>query len=97
MTVHHPDGIWPISTSYSLSGYVSVSLKSSSSSSEKITLSSLIIYFEGQSEYIIEETGYSAMRLCNYSQEFIKGMPMKLSNKGHEEDGDITWQFTFNL
>lgn len=91
------------SSTYSLSGYVSVSLSPSHSLFEqrrtiRILLQSLVITFEGQAELITSEAGYFAVRLCSVSKELIPKTSLELSNEGHE-DGDMpcTWHVMFDL
>ncbi|KAI0797576.1 hypothetical protein C8Q75DRAFT_728852 [Abortiporus biennis] len=91
------------SEAYSLSGYVSLSISPSVSFFERrravnLLLQSLVITFEGQTELVTEETGYTAVRLCSLSQELTRGEPVELSNEGHEDsDKPCTWNIVFNL
>lgn len=91
------------SSTYSLSGYVSVSLSPSHSLFEqrrtiRILLRSLVITFEGQAELITPEAGYFAARLCTVSKELVPKTPVELSNEGHEDrDMPCTWHVMFDL
>ncbi|KAH9043057.1 hypothetical protein EDB85DRAFT_2138713 [Lactarius pseudohatsudake] len=91
------------SSTYSLSGYVSVSLSPSHSLFEqrrtiRILLRSLVITFEGQTELITPEAGYFAARLCSVSKELVPKTPVELSNEGHEDrDMPCTWHVMFDL
>ncbi|EJD05698.1 uncharacterized protein FOMMEDRAFT_166053 [Fomitiporia mediterranea MF3/22] len=97
--INEPDS----STTYSLSGHVSVSLSSRDSlfervRTEKVLLRSLIIIFEGQTELITNETGYSAARLCRVTRELAPAQAMLLSNDNHEgSDSSSVWNFVFDL
>ncbi|KAH9066458.1 hypothetical protein EDB87DRAFT_1554034 [Lactarius vividus] len=91
------------SSTYSLSGYVSVSLSPSHSLFEqrraiRILLRSLVITFEGQAELITPEAGYFSARLCSVSKELVPKTPVELSNEGHEDrDTPCTWHIMFDL
>ncbi|THH17128.1 hypothetical protein EW146_g3642 [Bondarzewia mesenterica] len=91
------------SSAYSLSGHVSISLRSSSSFFERrravrILLQSLVITFEGQSELVTPEIGYSAIRLCSLKQEVAPNEAIELNNEGHEDsDKPCTWNVVFNI
>ncbi|KAI0053871.1 hypothetical protein FA95DRAFT_9337 [Auriscalpium vulgare] len=91
------------SSAYSVSGHVSISLISTASLFERrrairLLLQSLVITFEGQSELVTPETGYSGVRLCSVSQELAPADPMELSNEGHEDsDKPVTWNVVFNV
>lgn len=64
----------------------------------RLLLQSLVITFDGQSELITQETGYSACRICSISQELITENAVELTNEGQEEaDGSCVWNVTFNL
>ncbi|KAI9446266.1 hypothetical protein H4582DRAFT_2052342 [Lactarius indigo] len=91
------------SSTYSLSGYVSVSLSPSHSLFEqrrtiRILLRSLVITFEGQAELITPEAGYFGARLCSVSKELVPKTSVELSNEGNEErDTPCTWHVMFDL
>ena len=60
-------------------------------------LQSLVITFEGQSETVTAETGYSASRLCTINQELVCE-PAELSAETSEDtDGPSVWNVVFNL
>lgn len=88
---------------YSISGHVSISLSSSAFLFDRrrahhLLLRSLVITFEGQSELVSVETGYSAVRLCSVTQELVQGEPVELSNEGQEDsDKPTTWNAVFNI
>ncbi|KAI5124296.1 hypothetical protein M0805_008904 [Coniferiporia weirii] len=91
------------SSAYSLSGHVSVSLTSSGHVFEKahpikVLLRSLKLTFEGQSELIMHEMGYSATRLCTVSRELAPAQAMMLTNDGQEDSNSpCVWNFVFDL
>ncbi|EPQ57975.1 hypothetical protein GLOTRDRAFT_103940 [Gloeophyllum trabeum ATCC 11539] len=95
----HPDP----SSAYSLSGHVSISLASTSSLFERrravrLLLQSLTITFEGQTELITTETGYSGMRLCSITRELAPSDPIELSNEGQEDsEAPCFWNVIFNI
>ncbi|CAL1705233.1 unnamed protein product [Somion occarium] len=89
------------SVAYSLSGHIVISLSSAGSffsygRLSRLLLSSLVVTFEGQSELVTEETGYSAVRLCSISQECVPGEPVELTSEGQDEKS-YTWNVVFNL
>ncbi|KAH7906332.1 hypothetical protein BJ138DRAFT_1016414 [Hygrophoropsis aurantiaca] len=89
------------SSSFSLSGHVSISLTSSypsifhrRPSTTRILLHSLSITFEGQTEIITPEIAYAPLRLCAATRELLRPQqsassapttPIELSNEGHED------------
>ena len=93
------------SAAYSLSGYVEISLSSSFYASyfdrqrtASILLQSLVVTFEGQTELVTDETGYSAFRLCSISEQLVSGEPIELTSAdGAGEAGSSTWNVVFNL
>ncbi|EMD37942.1 hypothetical protein CERSUDRAFT_113084 [Gelatoporia subvermispora B] len=91
-------------SAYSLSGQVKIRLTQSYMSlferrrTTRLLLQSLVVTFEGQSELITQETGYSAARLCCVSQELVHGAPFELSNDGAEDSVEpCVWSVVFNL
>jgi len=64
----------------------------------RILLRSLVITFEGQAELVMQEAGYSAVRLCSISKELVSKTTVELSNEG-DEDGEqhCAWHVTFDL
>ncbi|GJE96438.1 hypothetical protein PsYK624_126350 [Phanerochaete sordida] len=90
-------------TMYSVSGHVNITLTPPSSYFEKcrtvrLALESLVVTFEGQSEFLSEETGYTATRLCTISHDLVSAEPLQLSNEGLEDASEsCTWSVVFNL
>ncbi|KAK2466738.1 hypothetical protein APHAL10511_000996 [Amanita phalloides] len=90
-------------SAYSLSGHVSISIKSPYSlferrSTTRLLLQSLELTFEGQTEVLNPKVGYSAVRLCSFSRELVTGGPVGLSNEGDEDStDDCVWNVVFNL
>ncbi|KAJ3548157.1 hypothetical protein NM688_g5327 [Phlebia brevispora] len=88
---------------YSLSGHIVVTLSSGFSLLERkrivhVLLQSLAISFEGQTELVTEETGYSAFRLCSVTKDLVLEEPVELTNEG--EDGAAAfsvWNVVFSL
>ncbi|KIJ69092.1 hypothetical protein HYDPIDRAFT_80707 [Hydnomerulius pinastri MD-312] len=92
------------SSAFSLSGHVSVSITSPASvfnrqrATTRVLLQSLSITFEGQSESLTPETGYSPIRLCSIKRELLHGEPVDLSNEGHEDsDKPCSWNVVFDV
>jgi hypothetical protein len=60
-----------------------------------------VLTFEGQTELVTQETGYSATRLIRLTRELAPAQTMLLSNEGLEleKDGSLkgVWNFVFNL
>ncbi|KAI0080555.1 hypothetical protein K474DRAFT_1704623 [Panus rudis PR-1116 ss-1] len=88
------------SAAYSLSGHVVISVSSTQSlfdygQKHHLRLQSLVVTFEGQSELITEETGYSAVRLCTVSQECVPEEAVELT--GEEQGESAAWTVVFNL
>ncbi|KAI0700004.1 hypothetical protein BC835DRAFT_491939 [Cytidiella melzeri] len=98
-------GLPDLHAAYSLSGYVQVTLSHSFYSSYlerrravSVLLQSLVVTFEGQTELVTEDTGYSAFRLCRISQELVTEEAVELSNEEHDDStGPCTWNVVFNL
>ncbi|KZV85527.1 hypothetical protein EXIGLDRAFT_775475 [Exidia glandulosa HHB12029] len=94
-----------LSTAYSLSGHVLISLASpvaffdSRPRPTRMLLSSLELTFEGKSEYISDPSGYVAARIISLTKELLPdGQPIELTNEGHEDSASpSTWQVVFNL
>lgn len=92
-----------LSAAYSMSGHIKITLSSVSTLLDRrravhVLLQSLAITFEGQSELVTEETGYSAFRLCSISKELVVGDPVELNNE--ETEGLVvvsTWNVVFSL
>jgi len=91
------------SSAYSLSGHISISIASTSSIFEnrravRLLLQSLTITFEGQTEVITPEIGYTPLRLCSMTRELAPSEHLDLTNEGHEDaDKPCTWNVVFNL
>ncbi|KAH0830669.1 hypothetical protein J3R83DRAFT_2124 [Lanmaoa asiatica] len=92
------------SSTFSLSGHISVKLTSSSSlfvrrrTTTRILLRSLTITFEGQSETLSPATGYAPIRLCSITRDLLHGDPVDLSNEGHEDsDKPCLWNVVFDI
>ncbi|KAF8077737.1 hypothetical protein FPV67DRAFT_10466 [Lyophyllum atratum] len=91
------------SSAYSLAGHVSVSVASPYSIFERprtarILLHSITLTFEGQTEIITPQTGYSSARLCSVTREIAPREPVEMNNEGHE-DSDVAcvWNVVFDL
>ncbi|KAF8637414.1 hypothetical protein AX17_002909 [Amanita inopinata Kibby_2008] len=91
------------STAYSLSGHITISLKSSFSlferhSTARLLLQSLNLTFEGQTEIATPKLGYSAIRLCSISRELVSGEPLEMNNEGDEDSAEpCVWNIVFNF
>ncbi|KAF5380868.1 hypothetical protein D9615_004146 [Tricholomella constricta] len=92
-----------ISSAYSLSGHVSISVSSPYSIFERrrtarIMLHSITLTFEGQTEIHTPQTGYCAVRLCSVTREIAPCEPVEMSNEGHEDsDVPCIWNVVFDL
>lgn len=86
-----------------MSGHVNIALTSPSSCFERskttrLVLESLVVTFEGQSEFLSEETGYTAVRLCTVSQDLVAAEPLDLTNETQEDLSEpCAWDIVFNL
>ncbi|KAK0210989.1 hypothetical protein DFS33DRAFT_1406881 [Desarmillaria ectypa] len=91
------------SSAYSLSGHVTVSLHSPNSIFERrrttsFLLQSLELTFEGQSEILAPEIGYSGIRVCSITRQLAPSEPLELSNEGLEESHTpCRWNVVFNI
>ncbi|KAG7448033.1 uncharacterized protein BT62DRAFT_946908 [Guyanagaster necrorhizus] len=91
------------SSAYSLSGHVTVSLHSPNSIFERrrttsFLLQSLELTFEGQSEIVAPQIGYSGIRLCSITRQLVSTEPLELSNEGQEEsNAPCRWNLVFNI
>ncbi|KAG6376251.1 hypothetical protein JVT61DRAFT_2227 [Boletus reticuloceps] len=92
------------SSTFSLSGHISISLSSPASlfarrrTTTRILLQSLTITFEGQSETLSPGTGYACVRLCSVTRELLPSDPVDLSNEGHEDsDKPCMWNVIFDI
>lgn len=98
---HHPRR-----SAYSLSGQIAVNLVppvglfgEAPAADESFVLESLVVTFEGQSELVTPETGYSACRLIEFSQELLVDSPLRLQHtwaQGSPRD-PARWFIVFNL
>ncbi|EJD53226.1 hypothetical protein AURDEDRAFT_149021 [Auricularia subglabra TFB-10046 SS5] len=94
-----------LSTAYSLSGHVLLSLSSPVNFFDpkprpaRMLLSSLEITFEGKSEFIAGPSVYAAARVISLSKQLLPdGQPIELTNDGSEDsETPATWQVVFNL
>ncbi|KAK0463895.1 uncharacterized protein EV420DRAFT_1113295 [Desarmillaria tabescens] len=91
------------SSAYSLSGHVTVSLHSSNSIFERrrttsFLLQSLELTFEGQSEIVAPDIGYTGVRLCSITRQLAPSESLELSNEGQEEShAPCRWNVVFNI
>ncbi|KAK0503524.1 hypothetical protein EDD18DRAFT_1138184 [Armillaria luteobubalina] len=91
------------SSAYSLSGHVTVSLHSPNSIFERrrttsFILQSLELTFEGQTEVVAPQIGYSGVRLCSITRQLAPSEPLELSNEGQEESHNpCRWNVVFNI
>ncbi|EIW84908.1 hypothetical protein CONPUDRAFT_97342 [Coniophora puteana RWD-64-598 SS2] len=90
------------STSFSLSGRITITINPSSwplsrRSPTRHILKSLIVTFEGRQESITPETGYGAVRLCLVTRELVSGAPLQLSNATQGGEKTCIWHFVFDL
>ncbi|KAK0196871.1 hypothetical protein F5146DRAFT_1013274 [Armillaria mellea] len=91
------------SSAYSLSGHVTVSLHSPNSIFERrrttsFLLQSLELTFEGQSEIVAPQIGYSGVRLCSITRQLAPSEHLELSNEGQEESRTpCRWNVVFNI
>jgi hypothetical protein len=81
------------SSAYSLSGHVSISVTSPFTLFERrrtarLLLQSVLLTFEGQTEIITPQTGYSPLRLYSITREIAPNDPVELNNEGHEESNE---------
>jgi hypothetical protein len=89
-----------------LAGYIKITLSPSFYSSYlhkqramSAILQSLVVRFEGQSEVVTEETGYSALRICSISQELVPEEAIELNDDGYDGSNGLpcTWNVVFDL
>ncbi|KAG6814605.1 hypothetical protein H0H92_000134 [Tricholoma furcatifolium] len=95
------------SSAYSLSGHVSIAVTSPFAlygrrRTARILLRSVNLSFEGQSEVLTPQTGYSAVRLCTVTREISPREPLEMSNEGHEDSDKPCvnsgfWNVVFDL
>ncbi|KAG5727314.1 hypothetical protein E4T56_gene13902, partial [Termitomyces sp. T112] len=92
-----------LSSNYSVSGHVSIALTSPYAlygprRTARILLHSVTLTFEGQSEVLTPQTGYSAVRLCTETRDITPPEPVEMNNEGHEDSGKpCYWNVLFNM
>lgn len=58
----------------------------------------MVVTFEGHSELVSEEMGYSSLRLCSVSQELVPEDSIELNDDEiHDMTQTSTWSLVFNL
>ncbi|KAF9653063.1 hypothetical protein BDM02DRAFT_3088067 [Thelephora ganbajun] len=92
-----PDG----SSAYSLSGHVSVTLRSSKLRRKTVRylLQSLVVAFDGQTELVTPDAGYTPYRICSVTKELAPQNPVfELNNESLEDSGKpCVWNVIFDL
>ena len=90
-----------ISSAYSLSGHVSVTLHPSKFHRKTVRhlLQSLVITFDGQTELVTPDTGYTPYRICSVTKELApQNPPFELNNESLEDSGrPCAWNVIFDL
>ena len=90
-----------VSSAYSLSGHVSVTLHPSKlrRTTARYLLQSLVITFDGQTELVTPDTGYTPYRICSVTKELAPQNPLfELSNESFEGSGKpCVWNVVFDL
>ncbi|EKM82481.1 hypothetical protein AGABI1DRAFT_68132 [Agaricus bisporus var. burnettii JB137-S8] len=93
-----------VTSAYSLSGYISISLSPSSSffsrrRTARYLLQSLSLTFDGQTEIFTPIIGYSAVRLCSVTRGLVSSEdPLELSNEGQEDsEATCVWNIIFDI
>ena len=89
------------SSAYSLSGHITIAASSSSSilglsrsSTHNLTLSSLELTFEGQSELLLTDVGYAPLRLISITKELVSpSHPVQIT----ADEDRAEWRVVFNL
>ncbi|KAI5899540.1 uncharacterized protein SCHCODRAFT_02605416 [Schizophyllum commune H4-8] len=93
-------------SAYTVSGVVRITPTSSSYFFERhqprqITLQSLVVTFEGQSETLTPTHGYRSVRLCTTSRQLVPNEPIHLTNDEHDSsdgsDSPCSYDFVFNI
>lgn len=84
----------PHSSAYSLSGHVVVNVSNPSTffgarRPASLLLQSLELTFEGQSEVLTHEIGYSSLRICSVTKELVTEA-VELVQEGDEDDSKCT-------
>ena len=89
------------SSAYSLSGHVSITLRPSKfrRTPARYLLQSLVITFDGQTELVAPDTGYTPYRVCSVTKELAPQNPLfELNNESFEGSGKpCVWNVTFDL
>lgn len=90
-----------VSSAYSLSGHISVTLFPSKLSRKTVRylLQSLTITFDGQTELVTPDTGYTPYRICSVTKELAPQNPQfELNNESFEGSGKpCVWNVIFDL
>ena len=90
-----------VSSAYSLSGHISVTLHPQKFRRKTVRylLQSLVITFDGQSELVTPDTGYTPYRICSVTKELAPQNPLfELSNESFEDSGKpCVWNVIFDL
>lgn len=90
-----------VSSAYSLSGHVSVTLYPPKFHRKTVRhlLRSLVITFDGQTEMVTPDTGYTPYRICSVTKELAPQDPLiELNNESLEDSGKpCVWNVVFDL
>ncbi|KAG5338188.1 hypothetical protein C0989_008037 [Termitomyces sp. Mn162] len=95
--------IVPSADSIDMIGHVSIALTSPYAlygprRTARILLHSVTLTFEGQSEVLTPQTGYSAVRLCTETRDITPPEPVEMNNEGHEDSGKpCYWNVLFDM
>ena len=87
-----------VSSAYSLSGHVSITLHPSKlrRTTARYLLQSLVITFDGQTELVTPDTGYTPYRICSVTKELAPQNPLfELNNEGSGKS--CVWNVIFDL
>lgn len=89
-----------ISSAYSLSGHVSIMLHPPKLRRKTVRylLQSLVITFDGQTELVTPDTGYTPYRICSVVKELAPQNPQfELNNEFEDSGKPCVWNVTFDL
>ena len=90
-----------VSSAYSLSGHVSITMHPSKfrRATARYLLQSLVINFDGQTELVTPNTGYTPYRICSVTKELAPQNPLfELNNESSEGSGKpCVWNVIFDL
>lgn len=90
-----------VSSAYSLSGHVSIILHPQKflRKTVRYLLQSLAITFDGQTELVTPDTGYTPYRICSVTKELAPQNPLfELNNESFEDSGKpCVWNVIFDL